>query len=87
MKRVCKLQFLFIKSFQRKEIDFYVKKNFLMSALGLLLVFVFNGCKKAEVTDGPKFEEVTVTVTPSNQEVKGEQFTLQLSNLRIIKND
>jgi hypothetical protein len=58
-----------------------------MSALGLLLVFVFNGCKKAEVTDGPKFEEVTVTVTPSNQEVKGEQFTLQLSNLRIIKND
>lgn len=62
-----------------------LKKIFLLSALGLLLIFVFNGCKKAEVTEGPKTEEVTVALTPSIQEVKGEQFTLQLSNLRISK--
>jgi hypothetical protein len=62
-----------------------LKKIFLLSALGLVLIFVFNGCKKAEVTEGPKFEEVTVAVTPSTQEVKGEQFTLQLSDLKILK--
>ena len=62
-----------------------LKKFFLMSALGLLLIFVFNGCKKAEVTEGPKFEEVTVALSPSTQEVKGEQFTLQLSDLKILK--
>ena len=62
-----------------------LKKFFLMSALGLLLIFVFNGCKKAEVTEGLKIEEVTVALTPSTQEAKGEQFTLQLSNLKILK--
>jgi len=62
-----------------------LKKIFLLSALGLVLIFVFNGCKKAEVTEGPKTEEVTVALTPSIQEVKGEQFSLQLSDLKVIK--
>lgn len=62
------------------------KKLFLLSAMGLIFILIFNGCgKKTEVTEGPKTEEITVAVTPSTQEVKGEQFTLQLSNLRIIK--
>jgi hypothetical protein len=63
-----------------------LKKIFLLSALGLIFVLALNGCgKKTEVAEGPKTEEVTVALTPSIQEVKGEQFTLQLSNLNIIK--
>jgi hypothetical protein len=62
------------------------KKLFLLSAMGFIFVLIFNGCgKKTEVAEGPKTEEVTVALTPSIQEVKGEQFTLQFSNLRIIK--
>lgn len=63
-----------------------LKKIFLMSAMGLIFVFIFNGCgKKTEVAEGPKTEEITVALTTSAQEIKGEQFTLQLSNLRISK--
>ena len=63
-----------------------LKKFFLLSAMGLILVPIFNGCgKKTEVTEGPKIEEITVAVTPSTQEVKGDQFILQLSDLKVIK--
>jgi hypothetical protein len=63
-----------------------LKKIFLLSALGLIFVLIFNGCgKKTEVAEGPKIEEITVAVTPSTQEVKGDQFILQLSNLKVIK--
>jgi hypothetical protein len=65
---------------------FMLKKIFLLSVMGFIFVLIFNGCgKKTEVTEGPKIEEITVAVTPSTQEVKGEQFILQLSNLRISK--
>ena len=63
-----------------------LKKIFLMSAVGLIFVLVISGCgKKTEVAEGPKTEEITVTLTPSTQEIIGEQFILQLSNLRILK--
>lgn len=62
------------------------KKIFLMSVVGLIFVLIISGCgKKAEVTQVPKTEEITVALTPSTQEVKGEQFTLQLSDLKLIK--
>ncbi|MBS3918550.1 MAG: hypothetical protein KG012_06645 [Deltaproteobacteria bacterium] len=62
------------------------RKFFILSALGLIFVLALNGCgKKTEVAEGPKIEEITVALTPSTQEIKGEQFTLQLSNLRISK--
>lgn len=63
-----------------------LKKFFLLSAMGLIFVIIFNGCgREAKVTETPITEEITVTLTPSTQEIKGEQFTLQLSNLRILK--
>lgn len=63
-----------------------LKKIFLLLAMGLIISFIFNSCgKKSEVTESPKTEEVVVGLAPATQEIKGEQFTLQLSNLRIIK--
>jgi len=63
-----------------------LKKFFLFSAMGLIFVFIFNSCeKKPEVTEALETEEVTVALTPSNQEIKGELFTLKLSDLKIIK--
>lgn len=63
-----------------------LKKTFLLSVMGLILVLTLNGCsKKTEIAGGTKTEEITVALTPSVQEIKGEQFTLQLSDLRILK--
>jgi hypothetical protein len=61
-------------------------KKFLLSAMGLIFIFIFNGCEnKTEVAEAPETEEITVALTPSNQEIKGELFTLKLSDLKIIK--
>ena len=63
-----------------------LKKFFLFSAMGLLFIFIVNSCeKKPEVTEAPETEEITVALTPSAQEIKGEMFTLKLSDLKIIK--
>jgi hypothetical protein len=63
-----------------------LKKCFLLLAVGLIFIFTLNSCeKKAAVTEAPKTEEVTVMLTPSTQEIKGEFFTLKLSDLKIIK--
>jgi hypothetical protein len=52
----------------------------------LPLVLTLNNCgKKSEVSEAPKTEEVAVTLSPSTQEVKSEQFALQLSDLKILK--
>jgi len=61
------------------------KLSFLLVS-GVIVILIFSGCeKKAAVTEGAKTEDVTVAITPSTQEVKGEQFSLQFSNLRIVK--
>lgn len=63
-----------------------LKKYFLFLVMGLLFIFTFNGCeKKPEVTEAPETEEVTVALTPSDQEMRGRMFTLKLSDLKIIK--
>ncbi len=63
-----------------------LKRFFLFSAVGLIFIFILNGCEKEpEVTEVLETEEVTVALTPSNQEIKGELFTLKLSDLKIIK--
>ena len=62
------------------------KRFFLFSAMGLIFIFIFNSCeKKTEVAEAPETEEITVALTPSNQEIKREFFTLKLSDLKIIK--
>ena len=63
-----------------------LNKFFLFSAVGLLFIFTFNSCeKKPKVTNAPETQKVTVALTPSNQESKGELFTLRLSDLKILK--
>jgi len=63
-----------------------LKKFFLFLAMGLLFIFIFNSCeKKPEVAGPPETEEVTIVLTPSIQEITGEMFTLELSDLKIIK--
>ena len=52
--------------------------------MSLILIFIFNSCEKTEVAEAPETEEITVALTPSNQEIKGELFTLNLSDLKII---
>lgn len=62
------------------------KKILLLLAMGLAVGLIFSSCgKKAEVPEALKTEEITVALTPATQEVKGEQFTLQLSDLSLIK--
>ena len=62
------------------------KKYLILLAVVLPLILTLNNCgKKSEVAEVPKTEEITVTLTPSTQEVKSERFTLQLSNLKILK--
>ncbi len=61
-------------------------KKFLLSAMGLIFIFIFNSCdNKTEVAEAPETEEITVALTPSNQEIKVKLFTLNLSDLKIIK--
>ena len=63
-----------------------LKKFFLFSAVGLVFIFSLNSCeKKPEVTKAPETQKVTVALTPSDQEIKGELFSLKLSDLKIIK--
>jgi len=63
-----------------------LNKFFLFPAMGLLFIFSFNSCeKKPEVTEAPETQKVTVALTPSDQEIKGELFTLKLSDLKIVK--
>ncbi len=62
-----------------------LKRFFLFSAMGLIFILIFNSCEKTEVAEAPETEEITVALTPSNQEIKGELFTLNLSDLKIIK--
>ena len=63
-----------------------LNKFFLFPAMVLLFIFSFNSCeKKPEVTEAPETEEVTIFLTSSIQEITGEMFTLELSDLKIMK--
>jgi hypothetical protein len=72
--------------FKERRLMFMGRKHFIILAMSVLLILALNNCgKKSEVAEVPKTEVVTLTLTPSVQEVKGEQFTLQLSNLSITE--
>lgn len=63
-----------------------LKRFFLFPAMGLVFICSFSSCeKKPEVTGAPETQKVTVALTPSNQDIKGELFTLKLSDLKIVK--
>jgi len=61
------------------------RKIMILFIVGLFFIFNSIHCaKKPEVRDSPRVEEVRMTLT-SPPEVKSENFTLQLSNLTIVK--
>ncbi|MFQ6079166.1 MAG: hypothetical protein ACE5NJ_08540 [Thermodesulfobacteriota bacterium] len=63
-----------------------LKKLSLFLVMGFIFIFIFTSCeKKPEVTEAPETEEVTVALTSSRQEIKGELFDLGFSDLKIIK--
>jgi hypothetical protein len=62
------------------------KRYLVLLAVVLALFLTLNNCgKKSEVAEGPKTEEVTVALSPSVQDIKGEQFSLEISDLKIIE--
>ena len=61
------------------------RKIFCLLAAGLLFSGIMSCSKKADVTPVATTEEVTLGLLPANQDIKGEQFTLQLSNLKILE--
>ena len=60
------------------------KKISVVLALSVMVIFVFSHCsKETEVAETPKTEEMKVALSPTTQEVKGDRFNLQLSDLEI----
>ncbi len=59
-----------------------IKRVFLFVALGLGLVIGFFGCSKEQKVEAPKQEQVTKNLIPPKVEVKGQNFILEISDLR-----
>ena len=51
--------------------------------LALSLVLGFFGCSKEQKVEAPKQEQVTKNLVPSKVEMKGENFLLELSDLKV----
>jgi hypothetical protein len=58
-----------------------LKKIFTFVALGLAVGFF--GCAKEQKAEAPKQEQVTKNLVPSKIEVKGQNFLLDLSDLKV----
>jgi len=59
-----------------------IKRIFLFLTLGLGLVIGFFGCSKEQKAEAPKQEQTTKNLVPSKVEVKGQNFILEISDLR-----
>ncbi|OGP60714.1 MAG: hypothetical protein A2162_06220 [Deltaproteobacteria bacterium RBG_13_52_11b] len=62
-----------------------LRKFFVLAAAGLMILVLTHCGNKKEVTEGLKTEEITTALSPSVQEVKGDQFTVELSDLKITQ--
>ena len=60
-----------------------IKKISLLGALALGLAFGFFGCSKEQTVAAPKQEQVTKNLIPPKMEVKGQNFSLDLSDLKV----
>ena len=60
-----------------------IKKIFLIGALGLGLVVGLFGCAKEQTVQAPKQEQVTKNLIPPKVEVKGQNFSIDLSDLGV----
>ena len=59
------------------------KRILLFVALGLGLLIGFFGCSKEQKVEAPKQEQFTKNLVPPKVEVKGQNFVLELSDLRV----
>ena len=59
-----------------------LKKIFMFLALSLALGIF--GCSKEQKVEAPKQEQITKNLVPPKVEVKGQNFLLQLSDLRVV---
>jgi hypothetical protein len=61
----------------------YFKKIFIFIALCLIIGFL--GCSKEEKkVEGPKQEEITKNLAPQKSELKGQNFFVELGDLKIV---
>jgi hypothetical protein len=61
----------------------HFKKIFIFTALCLIIGFF--GCSKEEKkVEGPKQEEITKNLAPQKSELKGQNFFVELSDLKIV---
>ena len=59
------------------------KKIFIFIALGLMIGFL--GCSKEEKkVEGPKQERITKSLAPQKSELKGRNFFVELSDLKVL---
>jgi len=62
-----------------------LKKIFMFLTLGLIVGFSggFWGCSKEQKAEAPKQEQVTKNLVPSKAEVKGQNFSVALDDLKV----
>jgi hypothetical protein len=61
----------------------HYKKIFMVIALSLVIGFL--GCSKEEKkVEGPKQEQITQNLVPPKSELKGQNFLVELSDLKVI---
>ena len=61
----------------------HFKKIFIFVALGLMIGFL--GCSKEEKkAEGPKQEQITKDLVPPKAELKGQNFFVELSDLKVV---
>ncbi len=61
----------------------HFKKIFMVVALGLVIGFL--GCSKEEKkAEGPKQEQITQNLVPPKSELKGQNFFVELSDLKVV---
>jgi len=58
-----------------------IKKILLFSALGLLIGFY--GCSKEQKVEAPKQEQITKNLVPPKAELKGQNFNVELNDLKV----
>ncbi len=60
-----------------------IKRILLFGVLSLSLAIGFFGCAKEQKVEAPKREQVTKDLVPGKVEVKGQNFSLDLSDLKV----
>jgi hypothetical protein len=58
-----------------------IKKILLFSALGLVVGFY--GCSKEQKVEAPKQEQITKNLVPPKAELKGQNFNVELNDLKV----